>query len=235
VLNTNDYYFVTAVRNSGTIKIYVNGSEEDSGSSSEGISAADTFIGTHAGLSTYFDGKIDETGFWDKALTSTEITALYNSGTGIAYPFVESITANFNYEIDYETEIVSLIDNSSVNGTLEITDWNWLKDGNVLSTDQNTSFSITPNTDYNICLTVDTNNVFTDSTCKTIEVGGELRLNFYDDDSSTGLDEMYLEFGGTSYYSDSNTFIMVDLNGITSGITLYCVTTNRLSRKKVFR
>jgi len=130
----------------------------------------------------------------------------------------KSVVADFNYEIDFETELVSLTDNSSVISTLEITDWNWLKDGNVLSTDQNTSFSITPNNDYNICLTIDSNDVdINDSTCKTIEVGGELRLNFYDDDTNTGLDEMYLLLDGIDYYSDSNTFINVDLNGITNG------------------
>lgn len=33
----------------------------------------------------YFDGLIDEVGVWKRKLTSTEITALYNSGSGITY------------------------------------------------------------------------------------------------------------------------------------------------------
>ena len=33
-----------------------------------------------------FDGKIDEVNLWSKALTSTEVTELYNTGTGKFYP-----------------------------------------------------------------------------------------------------------------------------------------------------
>jgi hypothetical protein len=33
---------------------------------------------------TYFDGQMDEAAFWDRALTLAEVTALYNSGTGLA-------------------------------------------------------------------------------------------------------------------------------------------------------
>lgn len=37
--------------------------------------------------SNCFDGIIDEVGFWKKVLTPSEITQLYNSGAGLAYPF----------------------------------------------------------------------------------------------------------------------------------------------------
>lgn len=37
--------------------------------------------------SEYFDGLIDEVGFWKRVLTSGERTSLYNSGSGLAYPF----------------------------------------------------------------------------------------------------------------------------------------------------
>lgn len=38
--------------------------------------------------SGYFSGLIDEVGIWSKALSSTEVTQLYNSGNGLAYPFL---------------------------------------------------------------------------------------------------------------------------------------------------
>ena len=38
-------------------------------------------------LDRFFNGKIDEVGIWSRALTSTEITELYNSNNGLAYPF----------------------------------------------------------------------------------------------------------------------------------------------------
>jgi hypothetical protein len=37
---------------------------------------------------TYFTGSIDEMGRWSRLLTATERTSLYNSGTGITYPFL---------------------------------------------------------------------------------------------------------------------------------------------------
>src|SRR3989339_1006674 len=36
-----------------------------------------------------FDGKIDELGIWNRALTADEISELYNSGNGLSYPFEE--------------------------------------------------------------------------------------------------------------------------------------------------
>lgn len=46
--------------------------------------------------SEYFPGKIDETSVWDKVLTQSEITDLYNAGVGITYPFNE---AGFTYSV----------------------------------------------------------------------------------------------------------------------------------------
>jgi hypothetical protein len=40
-----------------------------------------------SGFQGYFDGRIDEVGFWDRALAGSEIAALYNGGSGITYPF----------------------------------------------------------------------------------------------------------------------------------------------------
>jgi hypothetical protein len=39
----------------------------------------------------------DEIGVWNKYFTATEITALYNSGAGFAYPFVTSAPSNLNF------------------------------------------------------------------------------------------------------------------------------------------
>ncbi len=45
-------------------------------------------IGAHAGATPiYFDGRIDEVGYWKRVLTANERTMLYNGGTGMQYPF----------------------------------------------------------------------------------------------------------------------------------------------------
>ena len=41
----------------------------------------------NAGNISFFNGSIDEVGIWSRALTPTEITELYNSGSGKTYPF----------------------------------------------------------------------------------------------------------------------------------------------------
>jgi hypothetical protein len=57
---------------------------------------ADFKIGKFGGtLTRYFDGLIDEVGYWNRALSSAEITQLYNSGAGLAYPFSASSGGSF--------------------------------------------------------------------------------------------------------------------------------------------
>lgn len=43
---------------------------------------------------TYFDGIIDEVGIWSRVLSGTEITTLYNSGSGLQYPFTTTSDSN---------------------------------------------------------------------------------------------------------------------------------------------
>lgn len=44
----------------------------------------------------FFDGIIDEVGIWSRVLSSTEVTALYNSGNGLTYPFITTSIKTFN-------------------------------------------------------------------------------------------------------------------------------------------
>lgn len=50
-------------------------------------SVTDFTIGNLATPEAYMDGRIDEVGFWKRALTAAEITQLYNGGAGLSYPF----------------------------------------------------------------------------------------------------------------------------------------------------
>ena len=52
-------------------------------SSSPGIKRC---IGSRNGANLYLGGGVDELGIWDRVLTPTEITELYNSGVGKQYP-----------------------------------------------------------------------------------------------------------------------------------------------------
>ena len=70
-----------------TAKMYVDGSEVYSASSSKGsfsVTQSPFYIAKDARSgSHYVDGLMDEIGLWSKALTNGEISALYNSGSGL--------------------------------------------------------------------------------------------------------------------------------------------------------
>jgi hypothetical protein len=88
------YHVVATCVNGGAMKLYVNGSDVGSAATSDGMNAiAGNFnIATNAtAAGQWFDGTIDEIGVWDKVLTSTEVTDLYNSGSGFQYPFAEFV------------------------------------------------------------------------------------------------------------------------------------------------
>lgn len=104
-IGTGSWYHVVGTFKSGTdnLKIYLNGSfvAQDTpigstvynGTAGFQIGKAD---GPFAAASDqYFDGIIDEVGVWNIALTADEVTALYNSGNGLAYPFTSSVNSNF--------------------------------------------------------------------------------------------------------------------------------------------
>ena len=57
------------------------------------------YIGNSADTFSAFDGVIDEVGLWSKVLSATEITDLYNSGAGFAYPFDPVSTAVASHPI----------------------------------------------------------------------------------------------------------------------------------------
>jgi hypothetical protein len=67
-------------------KLYINGSIEDTESSSNHtLNSQNTEVAIGAkynsGSSNHYNGQIDEVAFWNEALTANEITALYNSGS----------------------------------------------------------------------------------------------------------------------------------------------------------
>src|SRR3989344_3495434 len=86
------WYFIVAwyTATDNTLHIQVNNGAENSAAST--VTPPDTNglfqIGKAAlASSNFMDGRIDAVGFWKKTLSSSERTALYNSGSGGEYPF----------------------------------------------------------------------------------------------------------------------------------------------------
>lgn len=91
---TGTWYFVFVSYNttSRVAGISVNdGTIQSSGAlgSNPTVSSTEFDLGRRAygGYEGYWDGRLDEWGVWNRILTSTEVTCLYQSGSGTTYPF----------------------------------------------------------------------------------------------------------------------------------------------------
>ncbi len=88
---------------SNSMTLYVNGVSVASGNLS-GNTSIKTTTGTwyarfganiQSTPGAYLTGDIDEWGCWDRALSASEISTLYNGGSGITYPFPTSFGSFF--------------------------------------------------------------------------------------------------------------------------------------------
>lgn len=82
-------HIVTTIDTSGNLRFYLNGTFDVLRTGitwSETPTYTYTQIGSYASVVHFFNGIIDEVGIWDKELSSSEITELYNSGAGKQYP-----------------------------------------------------------------------------------------------------------------------------------------------------
>jgi hypothetical protein len=90
-LSTSTWAFVVCWHDSSanTVNIQINNGVVDTTSYTYGVAVqAQPFtIGVEGTTATrYWDGRIDEVGFWKRVLTADERTLLYNSGNGLTYP-----------------------------------------------------------------------------------------------------------------------------------------------------
>lgn len=87
---TGTWYFIACDHNasSNDIWISVNGGAPITQSHTAGVfnGTSGFSIGARTDLTTPFDGLIDEVGFWKRDIRS-DLSVLYNSGSGLAYPF----------------------------------------------------------------------------------------------------------------------------------------------------
>jgi hypothetical protein len=84
----NTWNMVTCVYDGiSSVSFYLNGSFVQSMTASwtETAGTTKTVIGSYYGANHFFGGGIDEVGAWNRELTPTELTELYNSGLGKQY------------------------------------------------------------------------------------------------------------------------------------------------------
>lgn len=89
--STGVWYFVACWHDdtASEIGIKVNDGTANTASTSGGIrdSTTNFQVGARPGPGNYHDGLIDQVTVWKRVLTAGEITTLYNSGNGLAYPW----------------------------------------------------------------------------------------------------------------------------------------------------
>jgi hypothetical protein len=86
----NTWHFVVCTYDNVNARIYVDGTLSATSSTGSGImyyQASAFTIAARSGGGVYYNGSLDEVGLWSRALTATEVTTLYNAGTGKTYPF----------------------------------------------------------------------------------------------------------------------------------------------------
>jgi len=99
-INTGTWYHYVITKNNTHFTFYKDGSFIETHADT-GIIRTQTralLIGNDNSNSNGFDGKIDEIGIWNRALSPDEVTQLYNSGSG-NYPLPTSSTQTWNRTI----------------------------------------------------------------------------------------------------------------------------------------
>lgn len=90
-------YYVMTYDGANNMELFRNGSSTATASYSNGA-AGSTGSGFYMGYANnatnYITGALDEVSLWTRVLSGTEITQLYNSGNGFAYPYT-GVNPNF--------------------------------------------------------------------------------------------------------------------------------------------
>ena len=90
-VNDGAWHMITLMHDGNDLKIYIDGlldgSNIGAGATMDTDPANYVFGYRPATNGERYDGLLDEVGMWNKALSTTEISDLYNSRSGLAYPF----------------------------------------------------------------------------------------------------------------------------------------------------
>lgn len=103
-INTWHHVVITYTASAHSIEMFVDGSSIGTVNNSANVasslfdSSSDFRLGLgNPGGGEYLNGSMDEVGIWNKVLTSTEVTTLYNSGNGVQYNFGATNTFSYSH------------------------------------------------------------------------------------------------------------------------------------------
>jgi len=110
------WYHIVAVADGDYVRIYIDGSDVGSPTAYSGNIDKDNAELRIGGDETHgnFNGTIDEVAIWDRGLTSTEVSDLYNSGSGLAYPFKRVLTQAISDSLTLGESISTLLKSKKI-------------------------------------------------------------------------------------------------------------------------
>lgn len=89
VLTSGVWYHAIFTYDGTTAKIYLNGNTTPNASSALATQyttlPVNNYVGSSDGTTQFLNGKMAALGYWNKALSTAEVTSLYNSGSGLAF------------------------------------------------------------------------------------------------------------------------------------------------------
>jgi len=95
-LSNNTWHHVVVTQSGTTGSIYVDGGTPVTSNVTYtgGASTSQTnyfAVYNNGSFTSYFTGRLDESGVWSRALSASEVTELYNGGSGLQYPFTGTL------------------------------------------------------------------------------------------------------------------------------------------------
>jgi len=142
--NLNQWYHVVITENNYTMKMYINGTLEDTQTWESHINGNIT-IGALRDTSS-LHGVMDEIGIWDRTLSQAEVTELYNAGSGLTYELPSGLTvslispSNDSLISDVGTTFIVNITTESI-ALQNITYYIWMTNGTSINV---TTFDMDP-------------------------------------------------------------------------------------------
>jgi len=124
---SNGWFMATVTGQDGNVSVYINATLKRSGITGTAQNyQEDTYLGTDYGLAKDWLGQFDEISYWNRTLTSDEVSSLYNSGVGLTYDLLinyPTVTMPIPASANYTTSPNAIVFNCSSNYTDTLVLW----------------------------------------------------------------------------------------------------------------
>jgi hypothetical protein len=97
-INDGNWHHLVFVRSGNNAEWFVDGASRATSTNMGSLVDADAVlrIGCRSDDTNFVTGTVDECAIWSRAITSAEVTSLYNGGSGLAYPLTTSSIKTLN-------------------------------------------------------------------------------------------------------------------------------------------